>query len=112
MENLPTAIINGLKELFIPDEDFFDEFVDLFNEKFGFVSQIIDLGRHLFDMDYSGSPPDVEITFYGVTFNFIDFSIYNQYRLWIHAIIAGFVWFHFIRRLFKTRIPQIIGGMS
>lgn len=46
----------------------------------------------------------------GQTLNIIDFSLFMDYRIWLHGIILAISWFLFIRRLFN-KLPTVIGGV-
>ena len=97
---LGNSIINGIQSvfeyLFIPDDNnLFNDFKDLFYQKFGFVFQIIDIVNELTSVKFGDSLPDFSVTlksdFFGdlkgKTFQFIDFSMYKSTILFIHRKI-------------------------
>lgn len=103
---------NLLKSLFIPETNPFTELSTKFNEKFVFVSQIKDLINSLLgNVDYGNSVPNFNFTWYGVTISIVDFSLFLEYRIWLHGIILAIAWYMFLHKLFK-RLPGIIGGFS
>lgn len=59
----------------------------------------------------SDEEPKFEITLPefcgGGTYNVIDFSFYNNYRNYIHGLIAGICYFVYIKKLYN-KIPNII----
>ena len=65
IKNIPQAISDKLEYLFVPSGDKFDELKDKFDEKFGFVSQIIDLGEVIINATFGGVKPESNITLYG-----------------------------------------------
>lgn len=101
-----------LKFLFVPKEDHFTYFKNAIDEKFGFISQIKDLVNKLFSFKRTRDieqPPSFEITYEGVTYKIVDFSILERFRSFFHAIVCSVLWIGFLLRLYK-RIPGIIGA--
>lgn len=114
--NIPSTIIellsDLLKFLFVPDNNPFENLSSKFNEKFAFVNQAKDLFNSLIGFNnYGNSAPTFNMTWKGVTFAFIDFSMFLQYRLWLHGVILAIAWFIFIRRT-VNRLPAIIGAFG
>ena len=62
------------------------------------------------NVDYGTTTPSFSITYYGQTVNIIDFSLFVNYRIWLHGIILAIAWFMYIRKLFN-KLPNIIGGV-
>lgn len=110
VKNVPQAIADKLEYLFVPSSDKFDELKDKFDEKFGFVGQIIDLGETIVDATFGGSKPNSNITVYGGTYTIIDWDIYDDYRPYIHGIIVLLSYIVFIPKLIK-RLPSVIRGI-
>lgn len=101
-----------LEFLFVPDTNPFEELSDKFNEKFAFVNQIKDLVSSLLGFNnYGDKAPTFNMTWQGVTFAFIDFSLFIDYRIWLHGIILAIAWFVFIFKTYK-KLPSIIGGFN
>lgn len=101
-----------LNLLFVPSTNPFESLSQKFDEKFAFVKQIQNLFNSLLGFnDYGTDVPHFEMTWRGVTFSFIDFSMFLNYRLWLHGIILAIAWFIFIFKTYK-KLPSIIGGFS
>ena len=102
------------EDIFVPSYDHFSDFNQIFEEKFGFISQIKELVTQLFsfrDTVESEIPPSFNITYMGVTVSIIDFSILARFRTTLHAIICAVLWVPFLLRLLK-RLPAIIDGFE
>lgn len=110
VKNIPQAISDKLEYLFVPSGDKFSELKDKFNEKFGFVGQIIDLGQTIINATFGGSKPESNITLYGGTYTIIDWDIYDNYRIYIHGIIVLLSYIVFVPKLIK-RLPSVIRGI-
>lgn len=103
---------NLLEFLFVPKNNPFNELSSKFDTKFAFVNQIKDLFNSLLGFNnYGDKAPVFEMTWRGVTFAFIDFSMFLNYRLWLHGIILAIAWAIFIFKTYK-KLPSIIGGFS
>lgn len=101
-----------LKWLFVPENNPFDELSNKFNEKFAFVNQVKTLVNDLLGYsNYGDKTPTFDMTWRGVTFALIDFSLFLDYRNWLHGIILAIAWFVFIFKTYK-KLPSIIGGFS
>lgn len=115
LTNLGQTVINGIKSviefLFVPSDNLFNDVEDMFKEKFGFVYQIISIGEDLKDIEFGTDTPHFSITLYGKTVDFIDFSLYDRYRTFIHNITLAIAYFGFIIWLLH-QIPAIIGGIT
>ncbi len=100
-----------LKWLFVPTENSFEGLQEKFNTKFAFVNQIKEMFSNLLGFNnYSETLPIFSITYEGQNLNIIDFSLFVDYRLWVHGIILAIAWFCFIRKLYN-RLPILIGGV-
>lgn len=100
-----------LKWLFVPENNSFEELSNKFNEKFAFVEQLKSFSNSLLgNVDYGSQIPSFNMTWKGVTFSLIDFSLFLQYREWLHGIILAISWFIFINKTFK-KLPSVIGGI-
>lgn len=118
--NIVGGIVNGilngigaiLQGLFVPEHNPFEELSQKINAKFGFVGQIRDLMSSLLGFNnYGNSIPTFDVTYYNTTVPIIDFSIFVQYRDWVHGIILAIAWTIFILKTYK-KLPNIIGGYS
>lgn len=101
-----------LKFLFVPENTPFNDLKLKFDEKFVFVGQIKVLINNLLGFNnYGDKVPEFNITWHGVTVSIIDFSLFLNYRIWLHGIILAIAWFSFLFKTFK-KLPTIIGGFS
>lgn len=101
-----------LKLLFIPENNPFEDLKSKFDEKFSFVGQIKVLINDLLGFNnYGEKVPEFNMTWSGVTFSLIDFSLFLNYRSWLHGIILAIAWFTFLFKTYK-KLPSIIGGFS
>lgn len=100
------------KYLFVPSENPFTSLSDKFEGKFQIINQIKNLISSLLgNFDYGDSIPEFKITYLGASASIIDFSLFVEYRGWIHGIILAIAWYSFLIRLFK-KLPGIIGGFN
>lgn len=101
-----------LNLLFVPQNNPFEKLSSKFNEKFSFVEQLKSFANNLFgNTDFGDSTPTFNMTWHGVTFALIDFSLFLQYRSWLHGIILAIAWAVFIFKTYR-KLPTIIGGFS
>lgn len=101
-----------LKFLFVPANNPFDELSNKFNEKFAFIEQIKTLINDLLGFNnYGDKTPSFNMSWKGVTFALVDFSLFLEYRIWLHGIILAIAWFVFLFKTYK-KLPSIIGGFS
>lgn len=102
---------NLLKTLFVPEKSPLENFKQKVQDKLYFVTQISEMFSTLLgNVDYGTTTPSFSITYYGQTVNIIDFSLFVNYRMWLHGIILAIAWFMYIRKLFN-KLPNIIGGV-
>lgn len=103
---------NVLEFLFKPSDNNFNELSEKVNEKFAFIDQIKVLLNSLLGFNnYGDKPPTFEITYENNTVSIIDFSMFLEYRIWLHGIILAISWFMFARRLY-AKLPGVIGGFG
>lgn len=101
-----------LEFLFVPVNNPFKNLSIKFDEKFAFINQIKDLVKSLLGFNnYGNSVPRFNMTWKGVTFTLIDFSLFLEYRTWLHSIILAIAWFVFLFKTYK-KLPSIIGGFN
>ena len=106
---LDTCIVKY--ETWVHQYQSFENLQSKLNDKFYFVNQIGEMFSSLLgNVNYGETPPTFSITCYGQTLNIIDFSLFMDYRIWLHGIILAISWFLFIRRLFN-KLPGLIGGV-
>ena len=124
-DNLLNGIIEGLKFLFVPSDNLFDDLVELIKNKFGFVFQIIEIGDFLLNFDFSDTPPDLSFDFSnyngssrfiqflnGFKFELLDWSVIDPYRGFIRGLISAITWYFFLKSLPKTLVNLINGQIG
>lgn len=103
---------NLLRLLFVPENNPFESLSVKLDEKFAFVNQIKSLFSSLLGFNnYGENVPSFTLTWYGATVAIIDFSLFLNYRTWIHGIILAIAWAVFIFKTYR-KLPSIIGGFS
>ncbi len=124
-EDLKNGILDGLKFLFIPEGDPFQDTKELIKDKFGFVFQIGDIVDFLLHFQFKNTPPDLNIEFpddfrgntrfngflSGIKVSIMDWSVIEPYRNFIRSLIAGISWYFFIRKVTKI-LPNVINGVA
>lgn len=51
------------------------------------------------------------ITYEGYTFSIIDFTVFAQYRSFLHTIIISILWVSYLWKLYR-RSPEIVAGFK
>ena len=110
-ESLKNDILEGLKSLFVPSDNLFNDMRDLLEEKFKFVNQIIELVIDFNDITWKEEPPESNVTIYGVTVSFMNWEFYDDYRNLINTITVIVSYYWFVKRLLR-KTPKVIGGLS
>lgn len=103
-----------LTYLFVPTFSFSDkvsEWKTTINNKIAVLSEIKLLFDNLFKFSETTSAPKFNFTYKGTTVGLIDFSPYAKYRTFVQAIISFFMWFVFLRKLYRS-IPGFIMGAT
>lgn len=121
-DRLISGLIDGIKAIFVPSEDFLSEKVDSIAEKFSFVSDIVEGSKNIaaiFETD-SDEPPYIEMDFslaksekydYGGKAVALDMSWYAPYKESVDAILSVIIYVCFLWRIFVAS-PGIINGQS
>lgn len=123
--DLKDGLLEGIKFLFVPSDNLFDDLVELVKSKFGFVFQIIEIGDFLLDFDFSDTPPDLSFDFSnyngssrfiqfldGFKFELLDWSVIDPYRGFIRGLISAITWYFFLKSLPKTLVNLINGQIG
>lgn len=107
--------------IFVPSEEFMQDYLSGFQKKFPLLFQLHDLGEHVIDSltsIYGGEAPVITVPLPASTsFNLgntsvtIDFSWYAAYKPTVDLLLAGIIWVGFIWRMY-CRIPEIISGVG
>lgn len=110
-DSLQNGLIEGLKSLFIPSDNLFQDFKTTIESKFKFIDQITDLGEALINAEFGDEPPSNKLTIYGSTVEFMNWDLYEEYKELIDGIIIAVSYYFYIQKLIK-RIPGVIGGFQ
>ena len=117
ISNLVADLINGLKNLFVPEEDFFSEKFAEFKSHFAFIDTFTGFVSQFQNMSRKNEAPSISIDFsnaesqynYGGKAVTLNLSWYSRYKPIADIVITAFVYAFFIWR-FYCRIPEIIRG--
>ncbi len=116
LNGIKTGILSGLSTLFIPDTTAFDGLTDIITDKFSIVFQLEELWDTLLGSDFGSSKVEFTITIPGWFLHsdsdrvclLIDFSVFDDYRSFLHAVIILLSYLAFAKRL-VDRIPTVLG---
>lgn len=105
-----------LQSLFIPKEESFTKFQDIFNEKLGFVENVKSGVNSLKDMfnnveELPALSIDIDSKYYKGELTIIDLNWYSQYKTYGDLVITGFCYIFFIWRIW-VHLPSILQGSS
>lgn len=114
-------IIDGLRSLFFPSEDFISSKFNGLKDEFVFVSSItdaVDLISTTFE-DLSDEPPVISLDLsaaegkynYGSTAVSFDLSWYIRYKSIVDSVLSAIILVFFLWRVFKN-LPSIISGVQ
>ena len=121
--DIPSAILNGLKDLFIPSDDYFETWFEKIKSNFNLLFDVVDIFDEIFDqIRIASDDPDMS----AITVNFssedsikynygnaqvalLDLSWYKRYKPYGDAVITCFVYLFFFFR-FKAELPNILHG--
>jgi hypothetical protein len=117
-----SGIIDGIKAIFVPSEDFLTEKVEAIQSKFGIADSVITIGtdiKGVFESISGGTVPYIEVDFSGLDtkYNYggkvvvLDMSWYAPFKPYVDSILSAMIWLFFAWRLF-INAPTIISGMS
>lgn len=108
---LPSNIMITLREtiifLFKPDTNAFSEIEDLIKEKFNILFQIRELISETLDINLYKGTPHFEVKYKDKTYELIDFSMFDNYRIWICSISGFLMIFDVIMWLIRNA-PNIV----
>ena len=121
LQNLGNMILDGLRDILVPKEDFLTSKVDALATEFAFAGSIVQTVKALVNglSGVSTEPPVIYIDlgsqegFYdmGGKVPFIDLRWYERYKPTVDVLIGAFLWICFLWRLL-IHLPGIIGGAS
>ena len=120
LENVITKILEGIRDIFVPSEDYLTEKLEAIKSKFAFADSIISTAEAIgAAISFPGSEPpviyihleDAEGDYsYGGTVAILDMNWYARYKPTVDKILAAFLWICFVWKIFK-KAPGIISGM-
>ena len=105
-----------LQNLFIPKQENFNKFGDVFKEKLAFVDSVklgIKSIENMFN-NINGLPTfslDIDSKYYKGELTIIDLRWYSQYKTYGDLVITGFCYVFFFWRLW-CHLPSILHGLS
>lgn len=115
-----TPLLDGIKAIFVPSEDFLSEKFNSIRSTFQFAGAIIEIGSTISDRfsDYGHEPPVIYIDlgasrgdyYFGGKVAFIDMHWYEEYKSSVDSILSSFLWLYFVWKVF-LKLPGIISGM-
>ena len=117
--NIPEAIGNVLRSIFVPSEDFLTEKVQDLRSRFNWIEPILGYGDFIKAQLVNPEPPVLYVHLgnaegsynYGGTVKFLDLTWYERYKSQGDAIISGFLWALFAWRMY-VKLPGIINGVA
>ena len=121
-DRLISGLIDGIKAIFVPSEDYLSEKVDRLKEKFGFVFTVMETSDNIaaiFEGDFD-EPPYIEMDFslaesekydYGGKAVALDMSWYERYKPSVDAILSVIIYVFFFWRLFVS-LPGLVSGQA
>lgn len=119
LEWLANLLLSGIKDIFVPLEDFITAKVIALRERFGFADSIITTFEMFTSSLFpdSTSPPVLYLDlsaasgsyYLGGKVVFIDLGFYAPYKATGDALLSAFLWLVFIWRV-GVRLPSIIRG--
>ncbi len=101
------GILNGLKSLFIPERNIFQDIANKFPNKFPIVGQIGNLIGSLYNI--GENEPVFLFSYNGIELKVIDFTSFRDYLPLIRNFTGAFLFLSFITREIKI-LPRIIRG--
>lgn len=105
-----------LQKLFIPKEESFTKFENVFKEKLSFIDSIktgINSIKNMLN-NIESCPKftiDIDSKYYKGELTVIDLAWYSQYKTYGDLVITGFTYIFFFLRIF-IHIPNILHGVS
>lgn len=115
-----TALLDGIKAIFVPSEDYMTAKVDVLRSKFPFIDSVISTGEFIRDsVSGASGPPAIYVDLslassgnYGSQKVLLtDFGWYAQYKPKVDTILSAALWAFFGWRVF-LKLPGIISGES
>lgn len=119
LRSLGDYILNGIKSIFVPSEDFITAKVESLRARFDWINPFVIFAKNISGELFSTEPPviyihldDAEGSYnYGGTIPFLDMRWYARYKEQGDLILSGFLWALFAWRMY-LKLPGIISGAS
>lgn len=113
VKSIPETILEGVKKLFIPRENFMDAWKEEIGTKFRFIEEVKTCVESFKLIAYeTDEPPVITVSLpekYGGTMTVLDTTPIHKYMPTVRTYISAWLWLHFIWLLFK-QVPSIISG--
>ena len=112
---LPSTIVSGFQDLleflFVPSDNLFTELQEVIEQKFEVFFDLESLISEIASVNLYQGTPHFEITYKGKTYEIIDFSMFDDYRIYITSLSSFLMIFSTLMWLLKNA-PNIIHGQS
>lgn len=113
-------ILNGIREIFVPSEDFITEKVEALQAEFTFADSIITTGKYI-GYSFQGMGTEPPVIYVNLADNrtgldmggevaFLDLRWYEEYKPTVDMILSAFLWLMFAWRVF-VHLPGILRGL-
>lgn len=116
-----TPILNGIKAIFVPSEDFLTTKVESLRSRFGFVDSVINTGDAIRAAltDFETSPPIIYMELSNAESKYdwgdraiaLDLRWYERYKPMVDQLLSAMLWLWFAWRVFR-KLPDIISGVA
>jgi len=101
------GILNGLKSLFIPERNIFNDIIAKFSDKFPIVNQVVGLFSNLYNV--GENEPVFKFTYKDIELKLVDFTSFEDYLPLVRSFTGAFLFLSFVTREIKI-LPKIIRG--
>ncbi len=117
---LGNFILDGIKAIFVPSQDFLSAKVNALRARFQFMDSVLATGDAIIAaLNLSGTPPVIYAHFenaegafnWGGTVAVLDMTWYSRYKAAGDAFLSGVIWIFFLWRVF-IKLPSIISGVG
>lgn len=120
LEALGTTVVEGVRDIFVPSQDYLTDKVDTLSKQFPFITPVVTLAKTI-SLGFKDVEPEPPIIYLhledtrgsydlGGTVPFIDMTWYSEYKPVGDALLSSLLWVVFIWRLFR-QLPGLIAGM-
>lgn len=116
-----TGVLEGIKAIFVPSEDFLTAKVNALRARFGFANSIMDTGQAIGAAltDFETSPPIIYMELGNAESKYdwgdraiaLDLRWYERYKPTVDVLLSALLWIFFAWRVFR-KLPDIISGVA